>query len=138
MTLIKNILLIIIGLSAGGIISGGIFAFITMIGIIPRLTFRTGTAKSISYVEDAVMLGGILGNVFSVFSPRVPVGIIGLILFGFFAGNFVGCLALALAEALKVIPVFVRRMKLTKGMPVILFVIAIAKALGSFYQLYIR
>lgn len=138
MTLIKNILIVIIGLSAGGVISGGVFAFITMIGIIPRLAFRTGMAKSIVYLEDAVMWGGILGNIFSIFSPRFPVGMIGLIVFGFFAGNFIGCLALALAEVLSVIPVFIRRIKLTQGMPLILLAIAIGKALGSFYQLYLR
>lgn len=138
MTLIKNILLIFIGLSAGGVISGGVFAFITMIGVIPRLTFRTGTAKYISVVEDSIMLGGILGNIVAVFEPGLPIGIIGLLVYGLFSGIFVGCLSMALAEALKVIPVFVRRVKLTQGLPIVILSIAIAKALGAFYQLYMK
>ena len=55
-----------------------------------------------------------------------------------FAGVFVGCLAMALAEVLKVIPIFAMRVKLTCGMPFVVAAIAIGKGVGSFLQLFVN
>ena len=40
-----HIVVVLAGLIAGAVISGGIFAFIVVIGVIPRLIQRTKTAK---------------------------------------------------------------------------------------------
>ena len=53
------------------------------------------------------------------------------ILFGVFAGIFVGCWAMALAEILNVFPIFVRRVKLVKCIPYIILSIAIGKGIGA-------
>lgn len=136
--LIKNAILALIGLSGGIVIAGGIFAFVTIIGIIPRLASRTGTAKYILLYEDCIMVGGILGNLISIFEFGVPVGLVGLVLFGLFAGTFVGCLAMALAETINVFPIMTGRIKLVYGMPFLVLAVAIGKGLGSFYQMVIR
>jgi stage V sporulation protein AB len=81
-------------------------------------------------------LGGTIGNVIIVYSIRVPIGITGIFVYGFFCGVFVGCLAMALAEVAKVVPVFAKRIKLVVGMPFIVLGIALGKCIGAFYQLY--
>lgn len=133
--LIKNLFLALIGLAGGTVIAGGVFAFVTMLGVIPRLASRTGTAKYMLLYEDCIMLGGILGNLIGIFQFRVPVGSLGLTLFGIFAGVFVGCLAMALAETLNVFPIFTKRIRLKKGIAFVVLATAIGKALGAFYQL---
>ena len=135
--LVKEGILFGIGLAGGSVIAAGIFSFITMIGIFPRLASRTNTSAYIYYYESAIILGGTLGNVLTVYNPAIPfLGRIGLFLFGFYAGIYTGCLAMALAENLKVIPVLVRRIKLKQGLPWIIATIALGKAIGSFYQFY--
>lgn len=135
--LVKEGILFGIGLAGGGVIAAGVFSFITMIGIFPRLASRTNTSAYIYYYESAIILGGTLGNILTVYNPAVPfLGKIGLFLFGFYAGIYTGCLAMALAENLKVIPVLVRRIKLKQGLPWIIAAAALGKAIGSFYQFY--
>lgn len=126
-----------IGLSAGVVVAGGVFAFITMLGLVTRLASRTNTAKHILLYEDSVTLGGTLGNILLIFSIRIPIGEIGLIVFGIFSGVFVGCLAIALAEIINTMPIFSKRIGLKRGMPFIVLCLAIGKAVGSFIQLYL-
>ena len=137
--LIKNFILMIIGVSGGTVIAAGIFAFITMIGVFPRLASRTNTSAYIYHYETAIIAGGITGNLLTVFQWNIPViGQTGLLLFGLFSGIYVGCLAMALAENLKVIPVLVQRTKLKQGLPWMITALALGKAMGSFYQFYMR
>lgn len=136
--MIRGILLFVIGISSGMIVAAGVFSFITMIGIIPRFAARTNTAKHILIYEDMVIYSGIIANTISIFHIEVPVGTIGLIIFGTFTGVFVGCLAIALAEVLQVIPIFFMRAKLKKGMSIIVISIALGKACGALIQLVIN
>lgn len=138
MLIIKVVLLVLIGLSAGFIASAGMFAFITMIGVIPALAKRTKTSRSIPAYENSVFFGALFGNLFSIFQFSLPVGYVGLTIFGFFSGVFVGCLALALAEALDVIPIFSMRVKLVKGLAFIVLALALGKAFGAYYQFIIN
>lgn len=132
--LIKNLLLIIIGLAGGFTIAAGVFAFITMIGIITRLASRTKTAHYISVYETVVILGGIIGNVVIIFQWNLAIGNIGLGIYGFFSGVFIGCLAIALAEVLKVLPIMVKRIGLKKGLPYVITAIALGKCFGTLLQ----
>lgn len=137
--LVKNLLLIIISVSGGLISAAGVFAFITMIGIFPRLASRTNTSAYIYYYETAIIAGGTVGNFITVFFPKLSVvSGMGLLLFGFFSGIYVGCLSMALAENLKVIPVLVNRIGLKQGLPWMIAALGFGKALGSFYQFYMR
>lgn len=136
MTLINAIFLSFIGLASGFVVAAGIFAFITMLGIIPRLAQRTGTADHIYGYEWMIILGGTAGNILNLFVTHLPVGMIGIPIYGLFSGIFVGCLAMSLAENLRVIPVFVRRMRLKQGLPVILLAMALGKCMGSILQFF--
>ena len=132
----KYIQLIFIGVTAGIVVSAGIFTFITLIGVLTRLAVRTNTANRISLYEDLVVLGAGIGNAVLLFKINIPIGLAGLIMFGLFSGGFVGCLAVALEEVLQVFPVLTYRIKLKFGIPIIVLCLALGKGLGAFYQLF--
>ena len=110
----QNILLAVIGLSAGVIVASGLFSFVIELGVVSDFADRTHTGEHILLYEDSVALGGILANIFWVFHISIPGGNILAAVFGILSGIFVGCWAMALAEMLNVFPIFIRRMKIIK------------------------
>ena len=133
---VKQILMAILGLSAGGIVAGGLFGFIVSLGVISDFADRTKTANQILLYEDAVALGGIVGNILYTYQIFIP-GISWLLgVFGILAGIFVGCWAIALTEILNVFPIFTRRINLTKGISYIILGVAIGKGIGSFLYFF--
>jgi stage V sporulation protein AB len=134
----KYIFLAFIGIVAGFVIAAGLFAFMTMIGVLTRLAIRTNTSDHVLLYEDIVIVGATLGNILFLFEIKFFIGAIGLLLFGFFSGCYVGCLAAALEEVLQVFPILSRRIKLKIGMPFIILALAIGKGIGTFYQLFIK
>lgn len=147
--LIRYIFLAVFGICAGFFVSGGIIAVLISVGLIPRFADKTHTAYKIFLYEEMVVLGVLVGTVLSVFSQWLPIGewvmesgimsertwhAFGntfLCLYGFFAGIFEGCLALAIAEMLDSIPIFARRIHFRKGLGIVILVIAIGKLAGS-------
>lgn len=138
MEIIQYAALGIIGFAGGIAVAGGVFAFISILGIIPRMCDRLGLASHVYQMETVIALGGIAGCVVSIFQVHLGVGGIGLVIFGLFSGVFVGALAMALAETLKVIPILCQRTNLRLGLPALIAALAAGKALGSLYQLYFR
>ena len=138
---IKEIILAVIGLSAGLIVAGGLFAFIASLGVVSDIADRTHTGKYILLYEDMTSLGGIIGNLVWLYRDVINInGAIGevagellLSVFGMFGGIFTGCWAISLAETLNVFPIFIRRVKLVRGIPYIILSIAIGKGIGSFF-----
>lgn len=135
---IKYVLIAVIGFASGVTVSAGIFAFITMIGIIPRFAGRTKTAKCMLLYEDMVIIGATTGNTMYLYHYDVELGPIGILMFGLFSGIFIGCVAVALAEILNVIPVFMARLRIKKGISYFIIALALGKGIGAFYQLYIK
>lgn len=135
--LMDNFILCLLGLSFGVTTAAGVFAFITMLNVIPRLAHRTGTAAHLYGYENAIILGGTLGNVANLFVDHFPVTQLGIAIFGLGAGVYVGCLAMALAENLRVIPIFVRRLKMKEGLPIVLIAIALGKLAGTIFQYFL-
>lgn len=134
--MVQKILLAVVGLAGGVAVAAGIFALITMIGIIPRVAARLKTAKQVYAYETIIALGGTVGSVFTIYPVHFPVGQAGMAVLGVFAGMFVGCLSMALAESLRVIPLFTKRLRLSTGFPYLIFALALGKGLGSLYQLF--
>lgn len=132
--LIKQAALCFIGLCSGATVAAGVFAFITMLGIIPRLADRTNTADHILCYENAIILGGTLGNIWILFELPLHLSVVMVMAFGIFSGIFVGCLYMALAETLRVLPIMVNRIQLKEGFPIIVAAIAIGKVVGTFFQ----
>ena len=133
----REVLLAVIGLSAGLIVAGGLFAFIASLGVVSDIADRTHTGSKILLYEDATTVGGILGNLIFVYKIPIPGGMLLQIVFGLFTGIFVGCWALSLAETLNVFPVFIRRVKLVRCIPYIILGIAIGKGIGSLIYFFL-
>lgn len=137
MTLIKMILLIIIGFGSGVVIAGAVFAFIAIIGVVPRLAQKTNTAKYIKVYEEAIIFGGIFGTSSLLFNYYIPIGKLLVMFISLCIGIFYGCLAVSLAEVLDVIPILTRRGKIQKGMMYFICAIAIGKLIGSLLYYFI-
>ena len=129
---LKQTLLFLAGLSAGGVIAAGIFAFLAIIGVFPRLIFASGTAGHILLYETLLILGGVTGNIMDLYGTlRLPGGIFMLAVWGVSVGIFVGCLVMSLAETLKALPVLSRRIHLAVGIQYVITAIAVGKMTGA-------
>lgn len=136
MMLLKEGLLALIGLSAGGIIAAGVFAFIVTIGVVVRLIGKTHTAKHVRLFEDMIVFGGTAGNVVYLYRPSLPGGFPLLVLMGLGSGIFVGCLIMSLAETLDSVPVLSRRIRLSTGLQYVILGIAAGKLCGALYHFF--
>ena len=75
--LIEHIFLGFCGLAAGLAVSAGTFAFLIVIGVIPRMIGKCNRAAETMHFENAVILGGICGNLASVFLQiRIPLVVV--------------------------------------------------------------
>lgn len=147
MTLIKYFFSVIAFLGFGLLSSGGVFTVFVTVGLVPRFADKTHTADAIIRYENSIVLGSILGCLFTTFPGFfqqmfaalgrsfplfMEIGMQGFIgAFGLFSGIFVGCIAIAIAEMLNTIPIFVRRVNMGKGLGFIVFAMAIGKTIGS-------
>ena len=127
----KEIILVLFSLASGLLVSSGIFAFIAAIGIVPRMAWRTGTKKYIRFYEDIIVLGGVLGTMTMFVDFRLLPWDWLLLLISLAEGIFVGVLAMALTEVLNVMPILMRRARLTQGLRWIILSFALGKVIGS-------
>ena len=137
--ILREIFLSVIAFLAGAGVSAGVFAFVLVIGVVPRILRCS--------IENVMICGVVAGNISSVLDtaynlgfanmPKVPVsnicGNIIIAIFGLCVGIFVGCIAVALAEILHTFPIIYKRMKLRAGLGIIVISMAIGKALGALY-----
>lgn len=145
---LKLILLGVIGGSFGLLAAAGVFTVFVAVGMIPRFAGKTHTAKYIRLYEDMVIAGTIIGGTGSVFIRYFQLGTFladmgcpqelmeagGNIftgVFGLFAGIFIGCLAITIAEMLDSIPIFMRRIRLKYGLKQFIYAMAVGKLVGS-------
>ncbi len=135
---IRQAFLGFLGLSSGFAVAGGLFALLFALGTLSRMAGKTHTAKYIFYYEDAAAIGGILGNLFSIFEFPIPVGMVGVVSYGLFSGIYTGAWAMALTEIVDVVPIFSRRIRLKKGMPWIVSSMALGRTFGALVYYYFR
>ncbi len=149
---LKQLFLAVVGTSFGLFAAGGVFTVLISVGLIPRFAGKMHVSRKVLLFEEAVVFGVMAGTFFSVFDRYGKIGewvrenrLLGqgteavwtwigtavVVLFGFFAGIFVGCLALAIAEMLNTIPVFTRRIGFRHGLGIVVLCIALGKAAGS-------
>lgn len=149
---LKQLFMGICGLSFGFLASAGVFTVLVSVGLIPRFAGKMHVAKKVFVLEEMVIFGTILGCFFSIFESAKQMGafllqnqLLGvntgailrwagsviLVIGGFFAGMFVGCLALAIAEMLNSIPIFSRRIGFRHGLGVAIAAAALGKVTGS-------
>ena len=126
-----QILLAACSIAAGLMVSAGVFAFIAAIGIIPRMAWRTGTRQYVRLYEDVIVLGGIWGTTTMFVDYCLPSWDWLILSVALSEGIFVGVLAMALTEVLNVMPIMMRRARLTKGLQWIILAFALGKVFGS-------
>lgn len=72
---LNHILLGFLGIAFGGAVAAGTFAFVIVIGVVPRMIGKCNRAAGTLCFEQAIILGGILGNIVSVFlQMHIPLG----------------------------------------------------------------
>lgn len=126
-----SVLSVIIAMSAGGVISAGVYSFITSIGVFPRIVASTHSAKHSAIYENCIILGGILGNIFYLSHINVDLGYIPAVIYALCTGIFVGALAMSLAETINSMAVFFHKMKIRNGIIIIIYAIVFGKLIGS-------
>lgn len=131
MEAIKTITAIIVAFSSGIIISGAVFAFIAIIGVVPRLAQKTRTEDKIRFYEEAIIWGGIIGATSMIFDFYIPIGKVFAMIYAGFIGIFYGCLAVSLAEILNVIPILTRRGRIQTGLKYFILAVALGKLVGG-------
>ena len=137
MMLVREGLLLLMGICAGSMIAAGVFAFIAVIGLVPRLAGRTHTARHMDLYENVIVAGGVTGNLLSLYGGgwywRLGGwggGIFAAVI-GVAAGVFVGSLVMSLAETLDAVPVLIRRFGLKVGTAWLVTALALGKLIGS-------
>ena len=129
--------LTVFSVASGLMVSAGVFAFIAAIGIVPRMAWRTQTRHYVRWYEDVIILGGIFGTTTMFVDYRLPPSDFLLSIVALFNGLFVGVLAMALTEVLNVMPILMRRARLTKGLQWIILAFALGKVVGSLIYYFI-
>ena len=132
--IVEELVLALVGLSAGAAVAGGLFSFIVELGVIADFADRTHTGDKLLFYETCVALGGIIGNIvflFYSFAPNAVSFASASFASGIFAGIFVGCWSMALAEILNVFPIFMRRARIVRYASVFVIGAAIGKGLGA-------
>lgn len=146
---LKTLFLIVIGASYGLLSSAGVFTVLVAVGLVPRFAGKTHTAKKVFLYEEMVIGGTLVGCILSIFvrycqfgawwQTRFPeqmelwlgIGIFWQAVYGLFAGAFIGCLALAIAEMLDSIPILTRRISFRHGIGLAILSMALGKLCGS-------
>ena len=131
MEALKYFVAVLIGLGSGLVVSGAVFAFITIVGIVPRLAQKTHTERHVRVYESAIVLGGIFGTLTGVVRFTLPIGSVPVAVLSLANGVFFGALAMSLAEVLNVIPILTRRGRLQQGMFYFVLAIALGKLVGA-------
>ena len=134
---VKYILLVLFGLGAGGALAGGFFALLIALGIVSRFAHQTRTGQYLWLYETMAAAGGIFGTVWYLYSWQIPIGKIGLGIYGSAAGIFVGAWAMALTEVIDTIPIFMRRVYLKRGIVMIIWSLAIGRSAGSLLHIFL-
>lgn len=65
--IVEELVLALVGLSAGAAVAGGLFSFIVELGVIADFADRTHTGDKLLFYETCVALGGIIGNIVFLF-----------------------------------------------------------------------
>ena len=150
---IRHVVAGLLALFAGCAVSSGTFAFLLVIGVVPRMLRKTCLAKKTILVENVIVCGIIFGAITSVFDWNLSgrlisgmmhggsgqsmvirvLGVCFVMIYGVSAGIFVGCIAAALAEILNTFPIVFHRTGIKRGLPWVMASMAFGKALGALY-----
>lgn len=138
------IFLCISGFSAGFITAAAYVAFISMLGIFPKIAAKTKTAKQCILYENCLIIGILTATLLQFFvnsnffgsaaTPSYFMGIFLLILLGLFGGVYTGFLIGGLSEVLNVIPTYAKITHTQAKISLVLFFLALGKGTALLVQ----
>lgn len=128
---LKWMFLAVVGVCSGAVVAAGLFAFMVTVGVVVRIIAKSHTSNRIRFYEDCIVAGAAVGNLYYFYSWPLPGGNLFMAVFGLFAGIYVGCLVMALAETVNAIPVMSRRLRLAVGLQYLILSVAVGKAIGA-------
>ncbi|WP_409289066.1 stage V sporulation protein AB [Peribacillus sp. SCS-37] len=132
--MIELVAVLLVGLAGGLAVGSGFVAFLTVLGIVPRLTQLTKTKHKIRQYEWAVILGAVAGGWLSLREPILHAAPFILMPIGLASGIFNGMLAAALTEVLNVLPILSKRIGVQEKIVYLMMAIVLGKVLGSLFQ----
>ncbi|SES81685.1 stage V sporulation protein AB [Oceanobacillus limi] len=133
-TILVNALQVLIGFSGGLAVGGGFVAFLTVLGIIPRLIQLTKGNGLIKVLIGCVIVGSIFGTYLSFTGVAWDQPLFMLLIWGLLHGVFNGMLAAALTEVLNVFPIITKRIRLERQLLWLLMAVVFGKIVGSLFQ----
>ncbi|MGG3957387.1 stage V sporulation protein AB [Bhargavaea massiliensis] len=132
--MIREFVVAFVGLAGGLAVGSGFVAFLTVLGVIPRLTQLTKTMKWIATYERGVVLGAVVSSWMSLREPLFSCPPILASVIGLFSGVFVGMLAAALTEVLNVFPILAKRLGIDGQIVILLMAMVFGKVVGSLFH----
>ncbi|MBA2173810.1 stage V sporulation protein AB [Halobacillus locisalis] len=125
---------ILIGLASGLAVGTGFVAFLTVLGIVPRLMQLSRTESKLRVYESAIILGVFCGIYLSFGDTSIEITIVGLVVWGLLHGIFIGMLAAALTEVLNVFPLLFKRVGIDGFLIPLVMALVLGKIAGSLFQ----
>ena len=137
MILMKQLASVVLGVSGGIAIGGGVIALIIVLDLVPRLAQLTRTYDRVHWYEGALITGSLLGTLADFWKWSFPLGPAVSTLIGLFCGVFIGMLAAALTEVLNVLPILAKRLRLTGYLFGLLLAMVAGKVAGSLFDWFV-
>jgi len=130
----KWLFVVLVGLGGGLTVGAGFVAFLTVLGIIPRLMQLTKTQRFIQGYEAAVISGAVVGGWATLSQIHLHLTKWLALPVGLLSGIFVGMLAAALTEVLNVLPILTKRIGMDGKIVLLLMAIVLGKIFGSLFH----
>ncbi|WP_046173762.1 stage V sporulation protein AB [Domibacillus indicus] len=128
------VLAIFLGLAGGFATGAGYVAFITVLGVIPRLVSATKTNPHLYLYELSLVFGVLAGTFLHIFQVQFHWPAVAAAFFGLFSGLFIGMSAAALTEVLNVFPILSKRAGVFAEVNILMMAVAFGKMTGSLIQ----
>ncbi|WP_110927549.1 stage V sporulation protein AB [Bacillus massiliglaciei] len=123
-----------VGLASGFAVGAGFVAFLTVLGVLPRLTQLTKTMRFIHLYEAGIIMGVVAGGWLGLQDVKLNMTKWLLPPVGLLDGIFNGMLAAALTEVLNVFPILAKRIGIQEKIVYLMMAFVLGKIAGSLFQ----
>lgn len=134
MTVLSLIAVVIVGVSGGLAVGGGMVAFLIVLDIVPRLAQITRAFHRVHFFEGAMVTGVLFWTFADFLNWRVALSPLVTVVVGLLVGCFNGMLAGALTEVLNVLPIMAKRLGLGAFIVWLLMAMVLGKVAGSLFE----
>ena len=133
--IIKSLFIIFIGFAGGLSVGAGYVAFLTVLGIIPRLTQLTKTMKMIQMYEWAVVFGAVAGTIGHVYRiPHLHLSLIYSNCIWLSRRNLCWNDGCSINRGINVWPILAKRIGVEEKIVILIMALVFGKIVGSLFQ----